>query len=90
MVVNYFMIQYLNNLEPINQLEWNEDLKIKFDYNNINFIDKNLNTDIKYNILSSENIGKLILNKRLELLQKYKKCFFNIRIINDNIINIVF
>ena len=70
MVVNYFMIQYLNNLEPINQLEWNEDLKIKFDYNNINFIDKNLNTDRKYNILSSENIGKLILNKRLELLQK--------------------
>ena len=52
MVVNYFMIQYLNNLEPINQLEWNEDLKIKFDYNNINFIDKNLNTDRKYNILS--------------------------------------
>ena len=46
MVVNYFMIQYLNNLEPINQLEWNEDLKIQFDDNNINFIDKNLNTDI--------------------------------------------
>ena len=51
MVVNYFMIQYLNNLEPINQLEWNEDLKIKFDYNNINFIDKNLNTDRKYFII---------------------------------------
>ena len=90
MVVNYFMIQYLNNLEPINQLEWNEDLKIKFDYNNINFIDKNLNTDIKYNILSSENIGKLILNKRLELLQKYKKCYFNIDIFHDPILSIVF
>ena len=83
MVVNYFMIQYLNNLEPINQLEWNEDIKIKFDYNNI--IDNR-----KENILSSENIGKLILNKRLELLQKYKKCHFNIDIFHDPILSIVF
>ena len=81
MKVNYFMIQYLNNLEPINQLEWNEDLKIKFDY---------INTDRKYNILSWENIGKLILNKRLELLQKYKKCYFNIDIFHDPTFSIVF
>ena len=79
----YDTIQYLNNLEPINQLEWNEDIKIKFDYNNI--IDNR-----KENILSSENIGKLILNKRLELLQKYKKCHFNIDIFHDPFLSIVF
>ena len=79
----YDTIQYLNNLEPINQLEWNEDIKIKFDYNNI--IDNR-----KENILSSENIGKLILNKRLELLQKYKKCHFNIYIFHDPFLSIVF
>jgi hypothetical protein len=86
----YDTIQYLNNLEPINQLEWNEDLKIKFDYNSINIIDNNLSTDRKSNILSSENIGKLVLNKRLELLQKYKKCYFNIDIFHDPILSVVF
>ena len=88
----YDTIKYLNHLEPVNQLEWSNDIKIKFgtisnnnliEYNNENSNNQNL-------ILIGENLGKIILNKRLELLQKYKKCFFNIGIINDPILSIVF
>ena len=59
-------INYLEQFNPVNKLIYNENLKVTFEEN------------IK---LTKENIGKLILNKRLELLQKYKKCFFNIGII---------
>ena len=88
----YDTIKYLNHLEPVHQLEWSNDIKIKFGtIINNNFIEDNNqileNQDL---ILTGENIGKLILNKRLELLQKYKKCFFNIGIINDPILSIVF
>ena len=60
-------------------------------YINNNLIeDNNQNLDNQDLILTGENIGKIILNKRLELLQKYKKCFFNIGIIQDPILSIVF
>ena len=88
----YDTIKYLNHLEPVHQLEWSNDIKIKFGtIINNNFIeDNNQILDNQDLILTGENIGKLILNKRLELLQKYKKCFFNIGIINDPILSIVF
>ncbi len=88
----YDTIKYLNHLEPIHQLEWSNDIKIKFGTNiNNNLIeDNNQNLDNQDLILTGENIGKIILNKRLELLQKYKKCFFNIGIIQDPILSIVF
>ena len=88
----YDTIKYLNHLEPVHQLEWSNDIKIKFGtIINNNFIeDNNKILDNQDLILTGENIGKLILNKRLELLQKYKKCFFNIGIINDPILSIVF
>jgi hypothetical protein len=88
----YDTIKYLNHLEPVHQLEWSNDIKIKFGTNiNNNLIeDNNQNLDNQDLILTGENIGKIILNKRLELLQKYKKCFFNIGIIQDPILSIVF
>jgi hypothetical protein len=88
----YDTIKYLNHLEPVHQLEWSNDIKIKFGTNiNNNLIeDNNRNLDNQDLILTGENIGKIILNKRLELLQKYKKCFFNIGIIQDPILSIVF
>ena len=88
----YDTIKYLNHLEPVHQLEWSNDIKIKFGTNiNNNLIeDNNQNLDNQDLILTGENIGKIILNKRLELLQKYKKCFFNIGIINYPILSIVF
>ena len=85
----YDTIEYLNKLEPIKELEWKEELKIKFEENNL--LEKNqLSSESQDNILSSESIGKLVLNKRLELLQKYKKCFFNIDIFQDPILSVVF
>ncbi len=48
-------INYLEQFNPVNKLIYNENLKVTFEEN------------IK---LTKENIGKLILNKRLELLQK--------------------
>ena len=88
----YDTIKYLNHLEPVNQLEWSNDIKIKFGtISNNNLIEyNNENSNNQDLILSGENLGKIILNKRLELLQKYKKCFFNIGIINDPILSIVF
>ena len=50
---------------------------------------KDLNIEEKF-FITSENIGKLILNKRLKLLKKYKKCFFTIDIFPDPILSIVF
>ena len=88
----YDTIKYLNHLEPVNQLEWSNDIKIKFGtISNNNLIEyNNENSNNQDLILTGENLGKIILNKRLELLQKYKKCFFNIGIINDPILSIVF
>ena len=88
----YDTIKYLNHLEPVHQLEWSNDIKIKFGtIINNNLIEyNNQNLDNQDLILTGENIGKIILNKRLELLQKYKKCFFNIGIIQDPILSIVF
>ena len=88
----YDTIKYLNHLEPVHQLEWSNDIKIKFGtISNNNLIEyNNENSNNQDLILTGENLGKIILNKRLELLQKYKKCFFNIGIINDPILSIVF
>ena len=88
----YDTIKYLNHLEPVNQLEWSNDIKIKFGtISNNNLIEyNNENSNNQDLVLTGENLGKIILNKRLELLQKYKKCFFNIGIINDPILSIVF
>ena len=88
----YDTIKYLNHLEPVNQLEWSNDIKIKFGtISNNNLIEyNNENSNNQDLILTGENLGKIILNKRLELLQKYQKCFFNIGIINDPILSIVF
>ena len=74
--VFYNTIHYLQNLQPVNKLVWNEALKIE------NY-DKNL-------IFTKENVGKIILQKRLELLKTYKNCFFNIDIFKDPILSIVF
>jgi hypothetical protein len=71
----YETIEYLEKLEPMNKLKWNDELRIE-NQNNI--------------ILSQKNLGKLILNKRLELLKKYEKCYFNIDIFEDPILSIVF
>ena len=71
----YETIEYLEQLEPMNKLKWNDELRIE-NQNNI--------------ILSQKNLGKLILNKRLELLKKYEKCYFNIDIFEDPILSIVF
>ena len=77
-------INYLNNMEPLNGLQFCEEIKIKLkDYY------KDLNIEENF-FLTSENIGKLILNKRLKLLKKYKKCFFTIDIFPDPILSIVF
>ena len=88
----YDTIKYLNHLEPVHQLEWSNDIKIKFGtISNNNLIEyNNENSNNQDLILTGENLGKIILNKRLELLQKYQKCFFNIGIINDPILSIVF
>ena len=77
-------INFLNNIKPMKQLKYSDDIKIQFeDCNEIN------NFDGKFK-LTSEIIGKLILNKRLELLKKYEKCYFNIDIFEDPILSIVF
>ena len=86
----YDTIKYLNHLEPIPELQWNEELKIKF-VDDKNLLENHrLTSESKDSILSSENIGKLVLNKRLELLQKYKTCFFSVGIFHDPILSIVF
>ena len=80
----YEAIDYLNNLEPLNELKYSEEIKIQFkDYNNVSVYDKQF-------ILDGYMIGKLILNKRLELLKKYNNCFFSIDIFEDPIISVVF
>ena len=77
-------INFLNNIKPMKQLKYSDDIKIQFkDCNEIN------NFDGKFKF-TSEIIGKLILNKRLELLKKYEKCYFNIDIFEDPILSIVF
>ena len=77
-------INYLNNIEPLNGLQFCEEIKIKLkDYY------KDLNIEEKF-FLTSENIGKLILNKRLKILKKYNKCFFTVDIFPDPILSIVF
>ena len=77
-------INYLNNMEPLNGLQFCEEIKIK-----LKEYYKDLNIEEKF-FITSENIGKLILNKRLKLLKKYKKCFFTIDIFPDPILSIVF
>ena len=77
-------INYLNNIEPLNGLQFCEEIKIKLkDYY------KDLNIEENF-FLTSENIGKLILNKRLKIIKKYNKCFFTIDIFPDPILSIVF
>lgn len=80
----YEAIDFLNDLEPLNELKYSEEIKIQFkDYNNVSVYDKQF-------ILDGYMIGKLILNKRLELLKKYNNCFFSIDIFEDPIISVVF
>jgi hypothetical protein len=68
-------INYLEQFNPVNKLIYNENLKVTFEEN------------IK---LTKENIGKLILNKRLNLLKLYKNCFFCIDIFQDPFLSVVF
>ena len=74
--VFYNTINYLQNLQPVNKLVWNEELKIE------NY-DKNI-------IFTKENVGRIILQKRLELLKTYDNCFFNIDFFKDPFLSIVF
>ena len=74
--VFYNTINYLQNLQPVNKLLWNEELKIEH-------YDKNV-------IFTKENLGKIILQKRLSLLKTYNNCFFNIDIFKDPILSILF
>ncbi len=71
----YETIEYLEKLEPMNKLKWNDELRIE-NQNNI--------------ILSQKNLGKLILNKRLELLKSYKNCYFNIDIFQEPKLSVLF
>ena len=69
-------IDYLEKLEPINELIWNDELRIEYQNDNI--------------ILTKENLGKIILNKRLEFLKNYENCHFNIDVFREPKLSILF
>lgn len=68
-------INFLEKFSPVNKLEYNENLKIIFE------------EEMK---LTKENIAKIILKKRLDLLKIYKNCFFCIDIFQDPFLSVVF
>ena len=68
-------INFLEKFSPVNKLEYNENLKIIFE------------EEMK---LTKENIAKIILKKRLNLLKIYKNCFFCIDIFQDPFLSVVF
>ena len=68
-------INFLEKFSPVNKLDYNENLKIIFE------------EEMK---LTKENIAKIILKKRLDLLKTYKNCFFCIDIFQDPFLSVVF
>ena len=68
-------INFLEKFSPVNKLDYNENLKIIFE------------EEMK---LTKENIAKIILKKRLNLLKIYKNCFFCIDIFQDPFLSVVF
>ena len=74
-------IDYLIKLEPLNQLQYCEAIKIQFD----NKISEEENF-----VLNNEYIEFLLINQRLQILKTYKNCAFNIDNIPDPILSIVF
>ena len=72
----YETINYLEKLKPVNKLIFNENLKVDFE-----------NKDI---FLTKENIGQIVLNKRLKLIKDYKNCFFCIDVFADPFLSVVF
>ena len=79
--VFYDTIDYLNQLEPLNELQYCEDIKIQFD---------NKISDKEDFIINNENIESLLIKHRFQILQNYKNCAFNIDNIPDPILSIVF
>jgi hypothetical protein len=77
----YDTIDYLNQLEPLNELQYCEDIKIQFD---------NKISDKEDFIINNENIESLLIKHRFQILQNYKNCAFNIDNIPDPILSIVF
>jgi len=74
-------IDYLNNLEPLHQLQYCEEIKIQFN--------KKIFDNDDY-ILNKKNIENLLINQRIQILKNYKKCAFNIDNVPDPILSIVF
>ena len=74
-------IDYLIKLEPLNQLQYCERIKIQFD---------NKISDKEDFIINNENIESLLIKHRFQILQNYKNCAFNIDNIPDPILGIVF
>ena len=72
----YETINYLEKLKPVNKLIFNENLKVDIE-----------NKDI---FLTKENIGQIVLNKRLKLIKDYKNCFFCVDVFADPFLSVVF
>jgi hypothetical protein len=73
-------IKELNCLKPVRPLIWNDELKINFteeDKENI-FIKDIENYEYKHSFINEFYLGKLLIENRLRLINKYKKCAFNI------------
>ena len=77
-------VKFLNKMTPVKALSWNKEIQVEFN-NSLNLIDKHTTT-----ILSNELIGRIILEKRLKIVEKYKNCYFNIDIFSDPIISVLF
>lgn len=73
-------IKDLNSLKPLRPLIWNNDLKINFteeDKDKI-FINDIENWEYKKSFINDIYLEKKLLEKRIDLINKYKKCAFNI------------
>ena len=64
-------VKFLNKMNPVKALSWNKEIQVEFN-SSLNLIDKHTT-----NILSNELIGRIILEKRLKIVEKYKNCYFN-------------
>jgi hypothetical protein len=77
----YDTVDFLNNIQPLSQLNYCDDIKVIFDDT---IFEKD---EFKF---SKENIEYLLINKRLEILKKYNQCAFNIDNFPNPILSIVF
>ena len=66
---------FLENVIPVNELKLNDNLKIKYIYDNIEITDK--------------KISEIVLNKRKEIIYEFPNCFFYPVFIKDIIFNLI-